>query len=129
MAKKTFNFPFHKVRTTYPESTTRVKLGNSWEFVAAPKAPDQRIFELTMRGMQYFVNKNGSINKTKHAGRNMALLEDFYREHQQWKSFYYDHPVHGTVTVRFMDPLDIPAGIDGGSGVVNEFQIRLIELP
>lgn len=129
MATKTFDFPYHKVRTTYPASTTRVQMGNSWEFVSAPKAPDQRTFELIFRGMQYFVKSNGEIDRTVNTQRNMALLEDFYQEHQQWKSFYYVHPVHGTVTVRFMDPLDIPAGIDGGSGVVEEFQIKFIELP
>lgn len=124
-----FEFPYHKVRTIYPDSARRVQLGNSWEFTSAPNAPDQRTFELTFKGMKYFVNSNGTINKTTQKSLNVGALELFYQQHQTWKKFDYPHPVHGTLQVRFAAPLDIPPGIEGGTGVVEDFQIKFIEQP
>lgn len=115
--------------TKYPESGTRVQLGGSYMFTAPPSAPDQRIFTLTLAGMQYFVNANGSINTALYPSRNMAVLEQFYNDHKLYLTFDFTHPVLGAVKCKFNRPLEIPKGIPGGNGVLEEFDIELVEMP
>lgn len=51
---ETFNFPYHKVRTEYPESGTRVQLGGNYIFTAPPNGPDLRRFTLSYETMFYY---------------------------------------------------------------------------
>jgi hypothetical protein len=130
MAGQTFNFPYHKVRTEYPESTTNIQFGKNWVFPIKPNAPDQRTFVLTMRGMQYFLNGVDPLpDPTIVPERNAKALSNFYETHQQWDTFIYPHPVYGNITCRFKNPLRLPEGIDGGTGLLPEFEIVLIEEP
>lgn len=69
----------------------------------------------------------GSLDKTKQYGINMAALEAFYNEHKLYKPFIYPHPVYGNIEARFMDPLKIPEGIVGGNGALEDFNLTLIE--
>lgn len=128
---ETFNFPYHRVSTDYPESSTRIQFGKGWEFASAPDAPDQRIFKLSFRGFKYYVNPStGEIDTTTNANvNNLAALEAFYQAHRQHGKFIYPHPVYGNVVVRFRTPLRIPEGRPGGNGVVEDFTIELIEQP
>lgn len=56
MAMKQFNFPYHTQSTEYPESGTRVQLGNSYVFTAPPSGPDMRRFRLSFPTMKYFIS-------------------------------------------------------------------------
>lgn len=56
MAMKQFNFPYHTQSTEYPESGTRVQLGNSYVFTAPPSGPDMRRFRLSFPTMLYIVS-------------------------------------------------------------------------
>ena len=115
--------------TKYPESGTRVQLGGSYMFTAPPSAPDQRIFTLTLGGMQYFLNTNGSINRSTKPERNMAVLEDFYADHRLYLTFDFLHPVYGGIKCKFNRPLEVPRGMAGGNGVLEAFDVELIEIP
>lgn len=127
----TFDFPYHLVpETDYPDSSVRVSFGRSWIFTAPPDAPDQRTFTLSFTGFKYYVDENGNIDHTTNANiNNMAALEDFYQQVRLYDIFIYPHPVYGNVNVRFKDPLKVPKGVKGGDGVLEDFQISLIEVP
>ncbi len=124
-----FPATYFSVQTKYPESGTRVQLGNSYLYTAPPLAPDQRTFTVRLQGMAYFVNSNGTINTTTETGRNMAVFEAFYNEHKLYLSFDFPHPVYGTLTCKFNRPLEIPDGVAGGSGMLPTFDVELIEIP
>ena len=125
---KTFDFPYHKFRTEYPESGNRVQLGGNYIFTAPPNGPDLRRFTLSFETMKYYQEPNGTISLTKNPKINMAVLEAFYNAHKLHKSFLYPHPVYGNIEVKFMSPLKIPNGIAGGGGALESFEIDLIEI-
>lgn len=120
---ETFPALYFSFGTKYPESGSRIQLGNSYQFDAPPSAPDQRVFLLTLRGMCYF------DDLVTEPGRNMGLLESFYVAHKRATSFLFDHPVYGSVVCKFLTPLSIPEGIAGGDGNLPDFQVELIEQP
>lgn len=117
----------HSVR--YPESGQRMQLGRSYMHTSDDPAPDQRLFTLTLTGMQFFCDDNGDLDDSQEVPRNMLVLEDFYLEHKLHKSFDFDHPFYGTLLCKFNKPLEIPEGIPGGDGILEEIKIELIEIP
>lgn len=123
-----FDFPYHKVRTEYPDSTTRIQMGKSWMFPIAPESPDQRLFILTFKGMKYFT-VDGVISEVVNPQRNMATLDKFYRNVLMWDEFNYVHNVYGPLVCRFNQPLKIPEGIEDGDGQVDQFEVTLLEVP
>jgi hypothetical protein len=124
-----FDFPFHTFSTIYPDNSTRVQLGKSYIFTSRPQGPPQRIFKLRFEGMRWFLTSEGLRDISTMPQHNLARMEDFYRGVELWKSFLWNHPLEGTKTVRFNKPLEIPEQIKGGSGVVNPFDIELLEQP
>lgn len=125
---ETFDFPYHRQRTEYPQSGNRIQLGNGYVFTSPPNAPDIRTFTLSFPTMFYYVNEtDNALDKIKNPKYNMAVLEDFYNRHKLHKPFVYPHPVYGNIEVRFMDPLKIPEGIVNGNGALEDFNITLIE--
>lgn len=129
MSLDTFDFPYHSISHNYPETGVRVKFGNSYEFSSAPAAPPQRTFKLNMKGMRYYNNPDGSFSRTMNNGTNILSLEDFYKEHELYKRFLYNHETEGELTVRFKEPLQIPEAIENGGGLFPPFEITLIEQP
>lgn len=124
-----FDFPYHLTpKTVYPETNSQIEMGNGYVFASRPSAPPKRMFTLTFPLMKYYVDGAGNIDKTQNPQLNMAVLDDFYKTHETWKSFTYDHPVYGVLQVRFKKPLEIPEGVKGGSGAVNQLQIELVEV-
>lgn len=129
MTLETFNFPYHQTETENPESGFRVQLGGSYTFTTPPSDPDQRMFTLTMSGMQFFLNSSDELDETINPTRNMYNLIKFYQRHKLYKSFHYTHPVHGLMEVKFNKPLKESAADRGGFGVIKDFAIELIEIP
>lgn len=124
-----FDFPYHKVSTSYPDDGYKAKLGNSYNYTAPPPAPSQRVFKLKFKVLKYFTNADGTINTTTQAQLNLGALEVFYQAHKQHASFSYLHPVYGEVTVKFSKPLEIPEGADGGMGVYENIEVEFTEQP
>lgn len=124
-----FPAKYFTVQTKYPNSGTRIQLGNSYMYSAPPVAPDQRIFIVKLQGMTYFVASNGTLDTTTQTGRNMKVFEDFYVAHKLYLSFDFPHPMLGTVKCKFNRPLEIPEGVPGGSGMLPVFEVELIEIP
>lgn len=126
---ETFPATYFTYATRYPQSGARLEMARSYIYTVEADAPDQRIFILTLPGMQYFTDHNGVIDPYTTPERNMAVLEDFYNTHRLALKFNFDHPVHGTVVCRFNQPLEVPEGIPEGNGVLNPLQVELIEIP
>lgn len=125
---QTFNFPYHKFRTEYPESGNRVQLGGNYVFTAPPNGPDLRRITLSFPTMKYYLNGLNQIDLTANPQINMAVLEKFYNDHKLHKSFTYPHPIYGNMEVKFFSPLKIPDGITNGGGAIEDFEIELIEI-
>lgn len=130
---ETFDFPYHKQRTKYPESGTRVQLGGNYIFTAPPNGPDLRTFTLSFPTMVYYPLSTHSavapgMDLTIKPQINAAVLEKFYNDHKLHKSFIYPHPVYGNVECKFLAPLYFNEGMDGGSGAMKDFTIELIEV-
>lgn len=124
-----FNFPYHKVSHRYPESSFVAQLGNSYQYSAAPTAPDQRIFTLYFALMKWFVTPQGQLDKAAFPEINLALLEDFYNTHKRHYTFTYPHPIFGELSCRFNKALMIPAGVTDGQGIVQSIELEFIEVP
>lgn len=125
----TFNFPYHTIETENPESSVRIQLGGSYTFTAPPSDPDQRIFTLHFSVMKFFLDEDEAINEEINPLLNMMTLIRFYHEHKTYKSFQYNHPIHGTLEVRFNKPLPEPEGLANGDGAVKGFDVSLVEVP
>ncbi len=128
MALETFNFPYHVVETTNPESGYRGQLGGSYTFTSPPTDPDQRVFNLSFPVMKFFVDSLGVPDALISPEVNMMALIRFYQTHKLHQSFIYNHPVHGQLEVKFNKPLVEPAGIPAGGGAVEKFTVELIEI-
>jgi hypothetical protein len=124
-----FNFPYHLFSTKYPESSTRIQLGNGYTYTAPTAAPDQRIFTLTFPALQWFTNPDGTLDTDTSPEINLGALDAFYRDVKTVSTFTYQHPAYGGVPVRFNKPLEIPKGEPGANGVVLNVEIELIEVP
>lgn len=126
---ETFDFPYHTVETDNPDSGYRVQLGGSYVFTTPPTDPDQRTFTLRFPVMKFFLNGSGVLDSTIKPEINMKRLIDFYQNHKLYKSFQYNHPIHGLLVVKFNKPLKEPEGIVNGDGATKEVTIELIETP
>lgn len=126
---QTFNFPFHVFENQYPESSPKMQFGGGYEFAAKPSAPDQVRYILHFfEGMKYYLNANGTVNRTTEPTKNIAALEDFYKLHRLYEKFTYPHPADGNLTVRFAAPLKFklkPLGL----GTVEAFTVELLLQP
>lgn len=129
MPLEDFNFPYHRFETVNPETGFRAQFGGSYTFTATPDSPDQRIFKLGFDAMKFFTDESDNVINDVVPEINMKNLIDFYHEHKLHKTFNYTHPVYGVLVVKFAKPLPEPKGIVGGTGVVEGFEIELVEIP
>lgn len=126
-----FNFPFHERETQYPKSGSEVQFGKGWTFTSAPSQPFSREFTLTFRGMTYYESTDPAVRvkSTVYPGNNMSTMETFYQRHELWKEFWFYHPTYGYTKCRFKEPLKVPKGLPGRGGMVDEFNVVLVEVP
>lgn len=123
------NFMLHKVKVEYQPNGFSVQFGGGYSFDTDGGYPPLKKFSLTFKGYQYYMTKEGLVDKEKNKNiNNLGALEDFYMSHLTHKAFIYNHPVYGPVTVKFAEPLVIPEGITNGHGVVEELNITLKEV-
>lgn len=129
MALEVFNYPYHSTQTENPESGFRGVMGKSYIFTAPPTDPDQRKFVLDFTTMKFFLDSEGDLTEDTEPEINMYNLINFYQRHKLYKSFQYQHPVHGLLEVKFNKPLMEPYVLPGGTGAVKAFTVELIEIP
>lgn len=126
---ETFDFPYFRVATKYPESTLKFQFGRSWTFAVPPHSPDQRLFVLRMDGLVWYEDENGDPDLLTNPAINLPRLVAFYETHLMWKNFIFPHPMFGERVCKFNKPLEIPVGADGGFAVYNNIELEFIELP
>lgn len=125
---QTFNFPYHRVSTRHPTQGTNLKLGGGWDYNSKPSSPPQRLFTLDFKVMKYF-GSAGVLDLAKEPEINLGLLEAFYNTHLLHTEFNYPHPIYGNLLVKFLKPLEIPMGIEGGGGAIPGLNVSLVEFP
>lgn len=125
-----FDFPYHAYSTKYPDSGFKMKLGKSYTFSSGATAPDQREITLHFEDQSMRKFRDGAASTpdlTKEPAINFNRLEKFYNDHKLHKSFQYDHPDYGMITVKFAKPLETPRTTRGGW--VKGFSLVLEEQP
>lgn len=124
----TFNFPYHRVITKHPESGSGIKMGKGYEYRQGDNAPEQMMYDLVFDSMQYFL-VSGVPSATPTPTRNIMALDAFYVANKMHKVFIYPHPVRGNINVRFAKPLEYGTPEKGGTGMIPEFTISIVEQP
>lgn len=126
------NFMLHKVKVAYQPNGFSVNFGGGYSFDTDGGYPPLKRFTLTFDGYKYYMKTINGVEvvdtETNVNINNLGALEEFYKNHLTHKTFEYNHPVYGTVYVRFAEPLVIPEGITGAHGVVEKFEITLKEV-
>ena len=127
---ETFPFIFHTPTHVYPKGDS-FKFGRGYEHSAAPQDPLQRRFTLSFKTIVWFRNEAGEFDATIEPEINALNLDQFYARHRTHKSFLYNHPVFGQLICKFASdvPLEMPKGIEGGSGATESFDLVLVEQP
>ena len=129
-----FTFDVHTVRVIIPEDL-QVQMGGGYIYSSRFPGPKPREFVLSFDTMKSYVDSAGLRITSATPGSNYEpkinwyRLMDFYAEHGTWKLFEYIYPPEGQISVRFKGPLEQPKVMPGGYGVLEPFELRLIEQP
>jgi hypothetical protein len=100
---------------------------NGWTFTAKPTIPYQRKWKVTLHGMKWFLQSNGLFDTTTQPMINARRLELFYQSNGVWDNFSWTHPHLGALTCRFDAAVAVPAGIPNSGGLIEAFEITLVE--
>lgn len=127
MAEFDFNF-CRKTRvaeTIAPEETT-IKDFNGWDYTPRPTLPYRRKFKVTLDGLRWYFNSNGTIDYVTNPEYNAGVLESFYSAHRKHKPFNYQHEWLGLLELRFENPVNIPKAIPNSGGLIESFELMMI---
>lgn len=123
----TFNFcPTSLVPETLPPEPSAIMSMNGWAFSAKPTVPYQKTFKVTLYGMRWYLNSNGTFDTTSDPTHNARALEQFYETNGVWDNFLWVHPHLGSLTVRFKAAVMIPAGLTNSNGLCAPLEITLL---
>ena len=125
----TFNFYHHAPEIEFPDDQARVRFGRNFVFATDPVVPIQRTFKLMMTGLTWTTNSAGIAIAGPDPKRCALTFYNFYTTHRLHQTFDYPVPGMSTVQARFNQPLKLPSALLGGSGVLPDFEIELIEVP
>lgn len=124
-----FEYPYHHAYDIYPNSSVKVQFGNGYQYATGASGADQIIITLKFKAMKYFLDEDGVPDASVTPELNMLNLQNFYEEHRLSKPFVYSHQTRGLIFVRFESPLQCPKVREGGFGVTEEFEVKLIYQP
>lgn len=124
-----FNFcPNSLVPVMLPRDPTSAVTMNGWVFSAKPTTPYIKTYKITLHGLRWFLNSDGTFNSTLSPTINAKALELFYEEHETWKPFDWTHPHLGiSKQYRFLEKVSVPAGISNSDGLIEPLDIKIIE--
>ena len=111
--------------TLVPEQLSVMSL-NGWTFSAKPNVPYQKSFKVTLHGLRWYLNADGTFDRLSDRQHNARVLEEFYEKNGTWDSFDWFHPHFGNLKVRFKALVQIPAAISNSGGLCNPLEITLI---
>ena len=116
----TETFDFGKVTiesVEYRDNGRIVEFGDSYTFSAQPTSPPRRLHTINVDGMRFYTTVDGELDDLSNPTTNIKALEAFYEEHERWKTFFFDSPSHGLISVKFSRAFVVPKPIRGGSGL------------
>jgi hypothetical protein len=114
------------VETIPPDPVQGVSM-NGWAFVSKPQIPYQRRFKVTLHGMRWIMNSDGTYDVTTTPNTNARALEVFYQAHLIWDNFLFGHPHLGNLTCRFATAVTVPASPARNAGFLDPLEIMLVE--
>lgn len=128
MANDLFPFcPDYMVPRTKPPQVQPAMSMNGWPFTSKPKVPYIRTFAVKLGGMRWYLNSLNGYDYETNPEYNAALLEKFYQDHGVWLQFDFPHPHLGVIACRFQQPLEVPEAIPNSGGLIDAFDIQLVE--
>ena len=122
-----FYAAFYDVEVDMAEDTLVAPLGNNYEMIFKRARKPLRTYKVTVSGMQYFQDSDGSLNVGCAETQNMLLLELFYLKNRLSTRFIFNY-LGEDIPVRFKEPISIPK-VEGNTGVLGTVDLILIETP
>lgn len=124
----TFDFaPNSHVAEEIPPEEPEVISMNGWDFTAKPSIPYRAKFKLTLTGMRWYFNSDGTAyDTTTNPTLNAARLLQFYKTNRRFGTFTYPHEAYGDLTCRFALPVQLPKALPDSGGLLPPFEVVLI---
>jgi len=121
-----------ELETEYKSTRANLNFDGSYQY-STPRAAlkpytDIRLITVTVPVMRYYFGSQGQLLTDYERSTNFAWLEWMYNIHKTVKTFLFDHPIYGTLKVRFAEPLKVPKGIKGGQAALEGVQFTLAEV-
>lgn len=126
---ETFNFcPNTLVPEMLPREQGSVVSMGGWTFTAKPTTPFVKSWNLTLHGLYWRLDEFDIFDASDRPETNAKALEEFYQRHELWAPFEWAHPHAGQTTeYRFKAPVVVPKALTNSGGLIEPFQIQLIE--
>ena len=117
----------HTPEELAPTETSAVSF-RGWEFTSKPNTPYRPIYKLTLYGMRWYLNAAGTaFDLTTNPTFNAARLRKFYLDNRTWDSYAYTHQTLGAMTCRFATPVNIPLALPNSGGLIDKFEVMIIQ--
>ena len=97
-----------------------------WEFTAKPNIPYRPKFKVTLYGMRWYLNTDGTYDVTTNPTMNAARFRAFYLANRTWDAFNYAHESLGNLVCRFSSPPLFPPGEQNGFGVIKTMEAVIV---
>ena len=124
------NFMLHRCQREPQSQGMKVQLGGGYSFATDGAYPLIHLLRLKFTGYKWYTQADGKTldYETNKNINNLGALYNFYKDKLQYKTFTYQDEVLGLINVRFDQPLIPPFGLKRGNGVVEDFEVQLIQV-
>lgn len=127
MAEFNFDFcPNTRVAETIAPEETSIRDFNGWDYTPRPVLPYRRRFRITLEGLRWYFNSNGTIDYVTDIEHNAGVLESFYTDHRKHKPWNFQHEWLGLLELRFDNPLSVPKAEADSYGLLEPLEIQAI---
>ena len=127
MAEFNFNFcPNSRVAETIAPEEPSVRDFNGWDYAPKPVLPYRRRFKITLEGLRWYFNSNGTIDYATNPDYNAGVLESFYTDHRKHKAFNYQHEWLGMLELRFDNPVNVPKALPNSDGLLEPLEFMAL---
>lgn len=127
MVEFTFNFcPKSRIAETIAPDEPEIKDFNGWDYTPNPVLPYRRRFKVTLYGLRWRFNDNGTIDYATVPETNAGVLEAFYMGHRKHKPFNFVHEWMGNMEMRFSSPVSVPKSMPDSGGLIDALEIDMM---
>ena len=125
----TFDFcPGSRVVEELPGDEPTVQSMNGWAFAPKPKTPYAPSFKVTLYGLRWRFNEQGTaLDQTPSPLTNAGRLRAFYVLNRLSGVFAFNHEYLGSILCRFSKPVTIPAAEPNSGGLIKPLEVILIQ--